>query len=98
MWHAGKSAGLSFPGLPKKLEWSPASLSPPRSGHREEAEGCFSFFFYSTKRSRDAGVCISADGNTWLCPGVISLLAALTCIILLRVGLGRRETGMAVCV
>lgn len=31
-------------------------------------------------------------------PGVISLLAAVACIILLRVGLGKRETGIVVCV
>lgn len=58
MWHAGKSTGLSFPGLPKKLEWSPASLSPPRSGHREEAEGCFSFFFIP---QRGAGMRVFAS-------------------------------------
>lgn len=98
MWHAGKSVGLSFPDLPKMSEWSPATLSPPHAGPRGGSGVFCLVFFFSTKKSGDAGVCVSADGNTQLCPGVISLLAALTCIILLRVGLGRRETGMAVCV
>lgn len=98
IWHAGKSTRLAFPGSPKKLRVEPSNFTSPQWKPRE-AERCFLLFFSPCKRS---GIGVLASSPQMMAtndyPGVISLLAAVACIILLRVGLGKRETGIVVCV